>query len=83
MITDSQSHIFKRLYVRTANQEHIKKWALENLTHQQASPIISKIIKLTYDMAKKQPDTFVEIQNWGREQVKALGYEEPQISKSL
>ena len=82
-ISESQANIFKRLYTQTVNQNHVKEWTWKNLEHKQASPIIARIIKLNYDMSKKQPDTFVEIQNWGREEVKKLGYVEPQFNKAI
>lgn len=82
MISEAQAKIFRKLYVQTKNQDHVQKWTREHLTHAQASPIIARIIKLTYAMLN-QPDVYMEIQTWGREEVKKLGYEEPQFNKSV
>lgn len=82
MITEAQAKVFRKLYVKTVNQDHVEAWA-RNLEHKQASPIIGKIRVLKRDLALSDPDTFTEIQNWGREQIKKLGYIERPTNPSL
>ena len=84
MITTKQAFLIgKKLYVQTKNQKHCQDWAQEHLTHAQASQLLSKLLRVTYDMAMKNPTEATEITAWGRKEISAFGYVEPQISKSL
>ena len=83
MISESQANIFKKLYTQTANQNHVRVWVKESLTHQQASPIIARIIKLDRNLSLSDPEKWIEIQSWGRAQVKELGYQEKEFNKAL
>lgn len=82
MLSENQAKVFRKLYVKTANQDHVEKWA-KNLGGAQASPIIGRIIKLNYNMATSRPGQFTQIQTWGRDEIKKLGYEEPQFNRSV
>lgn len=83
-ITPAQAKtIGAKLYIRTKNQEHLEEWCKGHITKEQAHDILNVIMKLKYDLAKNDPMEHERIQNWGREQVKALGYTEPQINPSL
>lgn len=82
MLTDNQAKVFRKLYVKTVNQDHIEKWA-KGLEAKDASPIIGRIIKLNYAMATSRPGQFTQLQTWGRDEIKKLGYEEPQFNKSI
>jgi hypothetical protein len=74
--------IGKKLYTQTKNQRHCEGWA-KTISKDDASKILNRILKLNYDMAMNRPGQYTEIQNWGREQCKALGYIEEEVNKSL
>lgn len=72
-----------KLYVREVNQKHLERWCLDNISKEQAHRILNVICKLKYDLAMNNPEEFTKIQTWGRDEVKKLGYQEPQVSKSI
>lgn len=71
-----------KLYTQEKNRKHCEEWA-KTISKDDASKILSRVLKLNYDMAMNRPGQYTEIQNWGREQVKALGYVEPTFNKSV
>lgn len=83
-ITPKQAELIgKKCYIRTANQKHCEGWCLGSLTGDQASKILRRVLTVNYDMCMKNPDETSAITQWGRDELKKLGYEEPQFNKSL
>jgi hypothetical protein len=83
-ITAKQAELIgKKCYITTANQKHCEKWCFDNLSSDQASKILRRVLTVNYDMCMKRPDEAAEITKWGREQLYALGYQEKELSKSL
>ena len=67
-----------KLYTQDKNQKHCAEWAM-TLTHANASRIIGQVIKLKYDLAMGNDANKAEynrIQQWGRNEIQALGYVE-------
>lgn len=83
MITPAQAKVFRKLYARTVNQNHVQEWAQSTLRHDQASPVIAKIKVLSKVFWEENPNEFKEIQLWGRMKIRELGYKEEEQPKSL
>lgn len=84
MITSKQAYLIgKKLYVQTKNQNHCADWSMKNLDHAQASKILGKVLRVTYDLCMKNPTEASEITAWGRNEIKGMGYVEPQFNKSV
>ena len=81
--TEKQAELIGiKLYTQAKNQKHCEAWA-KTISKDNASIILARVLKLNRDMALNRPGQYTEIQNWGREQAKAMGYVEPQLNKSV